>query len=806
LAAFPRQKGGGRNVGNSTEGRFLLVNQQGIIGRSRKTLDEVLGKTDFDFVDFERAEKIRVEEQAIMQSGVSLINQEESAIFRPRSERRWFITTKIPFRDSAGNIVGLVGVSRDITERRQAEEALQASNDRLSALISALPDQVIIFDEDGRYLDMHNEFSVSYPYQQSPINRRLHDVEEVVDEVADLVLKTIRQAIESNALQTVEYLSHGVLYEWIEGRAVPLQRTVNGKRTVLWLTRDITERKQAEQEREQLLVAEREQRQFSETLRDTVNIINSSLDLDEILIFIVTHMKAVVPHDGANIMLIDMETETIRVVHYCDCYAQHGLPEPILNEPMSSTKVAGWIQMIESKLPILIPDTLTDPGWTRLPEADWIRSYAAAPILVGGEVFGLLNLDSATPNFFSQLQVERLQVFAGQVAIALENARLYDTVSRYADELEQRVLDRTARLQQTTDRVTAILNSSSDGIILTDPDGTIRQTNPAFGKLYDYDVDEAFGQPLTILVASESIDPLTKSLHSVVKSRESTRIELIGHHKDGHTFDVAMGLSTVRQDTAVTGIVCMAHDITQRKQLEHNLHAMLEKERELGELKSRFVSMASHEFRTPLAVIQTSSDLLSRYADEITEERKQQSFQQIKRQIVNLTRIIDGVLSIGRTQAGKTEFTPTLIDLEPFCRNVFDQIQFTDTSEHQFEFINNAPDKPVMIDGNLLSHILTNLLTNAVKYSPERRKITFELDHDDQNVIFKVSDEGIGIPEEDLTRLFEPFHRASNVGEAQGTGLGLSIVKEYVELHGGSIEVESEMGKGSTFRILLPMA
>jgi signal transduction histidine kinase len=188
----------------------------------------------------------------------------------------------------------------------------------------------------------------------------------------------------------------------------------------------------------------------------------------------------------------------------------------------------------------------------------------------------------------------------------------------------------------------------------------------------------------------------------------------------------------------------------------------------------------------------------------MTAERRQTTFQQIDQQITKLTDMIDGVLSISRTQTGKTDFAPTLIELEPFCLSILEQIRFGDTADHQFEFSSHIPDRPIMIDSDLLNHILTNLLSNAVKYSPEHSRITFELTQDHSNIVIKVSDEGIGIPEEDQARLFEPFHRAGNVGDVSGTGLGLSIVKEYVELHGGRIEVESEVGKGTSFIITLP--
>jgi PAS domain S-box-containing protein len=254
----------------------------------------------------------------------------------------------------------------------------------------------------------------------------------------------------------------------------------------------------------------------------------------------------------------------------------------------------------------------------------------------------------------------------------------------------------------------------------------------------------------------------------------------------------------------------IAHDITQRKQLEAEsrsaeiLRVELAKEKEIVALKERFVSIVSHEFRTPLAIIQTSSDLFMNYSDRMTGERQQQLFQQISSQVMSMKDLMDQTLAVSRGQAGKTDFAPVLLDIEPFCLNIFEQIQFTDTLDHQFEFICNAPDNPLTADGNLLQHILTNLLTNAVKFSPEKSKICFVIDYDDDFVYFTISDEGIGIPEDDLSHVFEPFHRAGNVGKIQGTGLGLSIARQYTELHGGLIFVQSELGKGTSFIVSFP--
>ncbi len=236
------------------------------------------------------------------------------------------------------------------------------------------------------------------------------------------------------------------------------------------------------------------------------------------------------------------------------------------------------------------------------------------------------------------------------------------------------------------------------------------------------------------------------------------------------------------------------------------LRVELEKEREISELKSRFVSMASHEFRTPLASIQFTADMLRHYMDRLDADQRDQRFDQIQMQVQHMTSLLDAVLTIGKSDAGATEFKPEKLDLDRFCRNMLEEFQHTLTTDHQFYYTCDCADGCTMVyvDPNHMRQIVTNLLSNAVKYSPDVHSIRINLYCDQGSVALTVADQGIGIPEADLKRLFEPFHRARNVHHIGGTGLGLAIVKNSVEGQGGSIEVDSAVGVGTTFTIRLP--
>ena len=242
-----------------------------------------------------------------------------------------------------------------------------------------------------------------------------------------------------------------------------------------------------------------------------------------------------------------------------------------------------------------------------------------------------------------------------------------------------------------------------------------------------------------------------------------------------------------------------------RCKAESEIRKALEKEKELNELKSRFVSMVSHEFRTPMSTILFSAGLLESYSNKWSEEKKLVHIRRIQSSIQHMTTLLNDVLLIGKAEAGKLEFNPVPIDLEKFCREIVEDIQLSDNNQHKIMFTITGSCAEAKMDEKLLRHILSNLLSNAVKYSSPNTAVEFNLINEKDKATFQVKDTGIGIPPADLERLFETFHRAKNVGTIPGTGLGLAIVKKAIDLHRGIIGVQSEVDIGTTFTVTLPL-
>jgi PAS domain S-box-containing protein len=318
---------------------------------------------------------------------------------------------------------------------------------------------------------------------------------------------------------------------------------------------------------------------------------------------------------------------------------------------------------------------------------------------------------------------------------------------------------------------------------------------------------------------------LIQSGQPILDKQEPLQVMSTGEHRWISTNKVPL------RDSAgqIIGLVGIGHDVTERKQMEEELRAhrahleqlveertvdlikanqqlqvALDKEKELGELKTQFVSMVSHQFRTPLTIISIYCDVLQNYGHKLNDAQKEMRYVTIQSEVVHMTHLLEDVLTLGKAEAKQLQLKPTNVDLEPFLTMLVTDTETTIGIKHRLEFSYIGQHEEVYLDAEFVKHALTNLLSNAFKYSPAGSTIYFEARVDEQQVIFRVQDSGIGIPAEDLPHLFEAFHRGANAACIRGTGLGLNIVKQIVELHHGTIRVESTIGVGTTFVVTLP--
>ncbi|GDX53233.1 hypothetical protein LBMAG27_22800 [Bacteroidota bacterium] len=310
---------------------------------------------------------------------------------------------------------------------------------------------------------------------------------------------------------------------------------------------------------------------------------------------------------------------------------------------------------------------------------------------------------------------------------------------------------------------------------------------------------ELLNRNLTSKIPINNPDFISEKLNRVLdKKQQSFEISIV----EESYFVNAVPLIDLYGD--VNQLLMVWLNITERKRAEEEIKNALEKEKQLNELKSRFVNMASHEFRTPLSSILSSVTLIEKYPAEAQQEKRLKHVDRIKGAVKNMNEILNDFLSLGKLEEGKIQCKPDWVELNFIIDDVLETMN---GMLKQGQRINiNLPElsENIFTDKNLLRNILVNLLSNAIKYSPEESVIDLKILIIKSEMIIEVTDQGIGIPKEDQVHLFERFFRANNSTNIQGTGLGLNIIKRYLELLGGTITFKSEINKGSSFFIQLP--
>ena len=373
-----------------------------------------------------------------------------------------------------------------------------------------------------------------------------------------------------------------------------------------------------------------------------------------------------------------------------------------------------------------------------------------------------------------------------------------------------------AELERANTFLNNIWNHAGAIIFVADRDGLLQFFNPAAEKWLGYSAAEAVDKMnvqdlhLTDELAQRAHE-LSGSTGSIIRPGFEVLIAAMGgssgqewHYvrKDGSTFFVSLNITRLNDaQNNLSGYLGIAIDISEKKKAETELRAALEKEKELNELRSRFVSMASHEFRTPLSAVLSSAYLLSRYAREEEQPQRERHIQRIVSSVTSLTEILNDLLSVGKIEEGNIEAKYREYDITVQMQEVMQEVQHLLKKQQYIAYTHVGMASMVYLDAAMMKHIVINLLSNAVKFSDAGSVIELITDTTSAPLTLSVHDQGIGIPEADVPQLFQRFFRSSNVTNIQGTGLGLHIVSRYTELMNGRIACESIEGKGTKFTI-----
>jgi PAS domain S-box-containing protein len=664
-----------------------------------------------------------------------------------------------PIRDANGAIVGAVVVGRDVTESKRVQEALRAEQLRFAKVADTVPGVLCTFQ-------LHPDGSLNMPYAsnaivdvygltQAAVAENIHAIIERVpaDQVPGLVAVLHESARTLQPWHSEYQYRHPVKGDiWIEGFSTPV-READG--SILWhgISTDITERKRAE---EALRASEEKYRRLSAELEARVR--QRTAEVQDL-------------YDNAPTGYHSLDPEGRFVA-------------------INRTELT-WLGYTRAEtLGHVFQEFITTESAARFSEAfSAFKKYGR----------------------ITDLELEMRRKDGASFPVVLNSVAVFDEHGSY---LRSRgtLFDNTARKQAENDlreseaQNRLLFEASPDAIVLFDQARRVVRMNRACEALMGIPRAQFIGHgPDELnLLPREQIERLARAVAPTRERRtESAAIEFTLNQPAGDVREVGARVFALDLGGQPHYLATL-RDITERKQAEAALRHALEQERELNELKSRFISMTSHEFRTPLTTILSSAELIQIYGARWSDERKQVHFGRIRSAVRNMTRLLDDILILGRGEAGRLTFAPAPLDLAQFCGSLIEELQLGVGAGYTLEFTSAGECGAVHMDEKLLRHILGNLLSNALKYSPAGGRVRLALHCAGGQATFTVQDQGIGIPADAQPRLFETFHRAHNVGAIPGTGLGLAIVKKSVDLHGGAITFVSAEGKGTTFTITLP--
>ena len=726
-----------------------------------------------------------------------------------------------PFEDDK-----LLVVVRDITKSKAVEDILYVRNRALEAAGNGIvivdaqhPIRPIIYTNDA--------FSKITGYGKSEVlgkNCRFLQNGDRDQKEIGIIRKAIKAGRPCHEVLR-NYKKDGTLF-WNDLTITPLYNDQGSLTHFIGVQSDVTQQKKAVFLKDQI--------------RKVLEMIAQHWPLDFIGNAIVETVEQHIENCYASILLLDQEKGTL-----------HTLSAP--NVPKSLTQdldgmkigpnICSCSTAVHLKKELFTADLTKDPLWkdhSKLLTKHNLKSSWSLPILSSSqEVIGVITLyyrHSTKPGKPQREMIEDIN-FLSSVAIEQHHTRITlhenrKQLATYAHELEEQVEERTNELKATVQKLvetnlnledqvldtkaaenramasqvmfTAIAKNFPKGVIIVfNTDNDIVYIDG--GELYRMGLNKTEFEGINIddtgIFSKQRIEQIKENIKKTMDG-EQLSFEIQFRRRS-----YSVNTSPLYDDNSkIKWTLFVYNDITKQKQAERNIRSALVREQELNELKSRFISMASHEFRTPLSAILSSAILIEKQNEPGKEVKREKYIGQIKTNVRNLVVILNDFLSLSKLEEGKVTAHKEKFDIVQFSKSVVEEIDSSKKYGQKIIIKHKQPTINVLLDPKLTRHILTNLLSNAIKYSQENKNIDLILNKNQENIVIKVVDRGIGIPQEEQSNLFQRFFRADNSSIIQGTGLGLHIVKQYVELMGGRVTFKSELNKGATFIVEMPIA
>jgi PAS domain S-box-containing protein len=647
----------------------------------------------------------------------------------------------------------LLSVIRDITERKRAEKQLRDSEEKFSKAFQANPIGIAITDyATGRYIEVNESFCRVMGHSSQGLIGRT-SLEVGVWDGDDNRRRIFQQLLATgDGVRNFELQTRTRDGETKTTLINAEQIELNGQRCIVSLIEDITDRKRTEVA---LRASEERYRLIADNTSDLIWLYDRVAERFTYASPSALPLLGYRPEEFVGRKLLDFVTPASKEE------ARRALERAMGSTGATRTSVHLAVELEQQRKDgSLVPTEVV----------------VSVLLAASGQITHLL----------------------GVTRDITERKKARETLEKFNDELEQQVETRTAELASRNREIEALVKSIPDTVLLCDERGELITSHFAQNRASSFPFANVGGGD-GLSAQHPVLLELARELHAVAWASQQAIMLEFDRTINGMDYSIEARATPAGEHR----LLILLRDISARKRSERVAQANLERERQLSEMKSQFISVASHEFRTPLAAAVGSLELLERHAARLTDAKRSELLVRSQRSLGRLTEIMNDVLQVSRADSGRVKVKLMNVDLGRFVQDVVNEVAEGDRHAHTFSFQQSGGPATVPADTSLLNHVVSNLIGNAARYSPAGTKVSVTLALDAEAFTVTVADEGIGIPAAERERIFEPFVRGSNVGPIGGTGLGLNIVKRYTELMGGRIEV-LPTDRGATFRIRVP--
>jgi PAS domain S-box-containing protein len=729
------------------------------------TQAELLGKTvsdDFWQIENEEGTNFKNEEFPVLQSIKQLkpVNKVVMGIHRTgKKDLVWVLVDAVPILDQNGEFLYVICSFSDITAQKHTEQALKISNDRFKYATKATSDVIWDWEIGSDNIVVGENYTQLYGYNVGNPNNIL-SVKDSFNYIHPLDLQRLTASITETFKSKMNiwqeefrYLKPDGTYAIIIGKAYIIRNKENKAIRMIGAHSDVTTEKK---------------------LRDKLTISEQ-------------HFRGAFEHSAVGFAIIDRDGYWIeanaRLCHILG-YSKEELKKLTCTSISYPDDLETHLALKAQLDQCLIPNFNMEKRYLHKNQSIvWVHLSVS---LIKNSTGGIMHYITQLVDITERKKIEKV------------NKLLIEANNK----------SKAAQLNKAKNLYQLLAENTVDLVCLHDLDGNFQYVSPSVQKLLGYDSKDLIGKNPLEFTHPEDIEYLQKNLHDLLTTKKEIASEVRLKNKAGRYIWFESKANLVKVNGTPVSFHSGTREITKQREAQESIEKSLTQERKLNELRTNLVSTISHEFRTPMTTIRTSTELMELYLEGLTfknSDRLQKHLYTITNEIDRIVELMNTVLTISREDSGKTSFRPIIFDLQQVCLDVIETSYSNQKDSRKVKTTIEGVAFPVLADKNLMEYALFNILNNAFKYSEGFGNIHLNLFITGTTVIIEIEDFGIGIPKLDQHKLFNTFFRASNTNGIQGTGLGLYIVKTFTEKNSGAVKLESKLGKGTKITLEFPL-